>query len=500
MMITIAILFQLGLLYALALVRRPSPISFRLFLGLIITWPLLGLYFWIELPAGLPDIHFHRFFVFFLLVTAGLSAYLVQGLRRSHAGFGVLHRPLSGPASKVDLSNSLMRPTLSSGSSRPMFSARNRDETPHSTIPLVMYGFVFSMALSILHGRFIHGNSLAISSFIDATLIPLGMFYFTRRFVNSRQSLGWMLAAIVAASLLASFSGFYERVLDLTDSPFPITPHNEAGDTRYLGVPGGRAAGVLINPGVFGAVMGMGMMTCLVFLRHSQKTLTTWMLRGIMLVLGYAVLVSFTRSAWVSVGFVFLLGQCLIFKNRWKVVLAFSLLGLCLVPFFLGSILSNDLVQERVLEKENVTGRLDRSLFSFACFLEQPIFGRGPGSLDNLIKKEFPGDGFSSSHNTFMTMLVDSGLLTFAFFSGILFRWFSKTYAVIRSKRVDAFEYSATIAMAGILLIWLLTGLTLELSHFPYFVSLLWIAGAIIEQIAAGYGRTQVSADFSAQA
>lgn len=315
------------------------------------------------------------------------------------------------------------------------------------------------------------------------------MYFLTKKLVVSRQRLVWLLGAFIVAALIVCLTGLYERVLDLSESAFPISPHDEAGSTRYLGVPGGRASGVVGSPAVYGGVLGLGLLTSLCCLVHARKTPTKLLLGGVALLLAYGVLVSYTRSAWISVSIAMLFAP-FYFKGLWKVTMPVAVIAAFVIAFTWDGLQQNEIVQNRVTESDNVTGRIERFTWSWERFLERPVLGRGSGALNELMRREFPVGGFATSHNTYMTMLVDNGVLAFACFWAVVLGWMAKAIFVLRSKPHDQFEQSAVAAMVGFLAIWLLCGMSLELSYFTYYTTLFWTAGAIIErlneEIAAG--------------
>ena len=55
-MVISLILTQLVILYVLVIMTKQLPLIFRLFLALLITWPVLSLYINVDLPSGVPDI------------------------------------------------------------------------------------------------------------------------------------------------------------------------------------------------------------------------------------------------------------------------------------------------------------------------------------------------------------------------------------------------------------------------------------------------------------
>ncbi len=502
-MVILLILTELVVLYVLVIMTRQLPLIFRLFLGLLMTWPVLSLYLQIDLPAGVPDIQYSRAYVGAMMICVLISAVVARRYRR----------PLATSGSSPDRSSRIPRAMAPQGEavgSDPLTGERDevlvgarpgiagtmrrfktRQAAPPdvylgevSGIPLLVLAYVGLMGVSVLTSLATgSAASNVVAAYLDATLLPLAIYYFTRKYVDSRQRLIWLVAAITVSTLIICLTGIYENTLDLTDSPFPITPINEQGETRWLGVPGGRAAGVLENPAIYGGVMGMGMLCCLVFFVHSARRTEKLLLGCVALVLAYGVFISYTRSAWVSVAIALLFAQFYL-NGLWKVMTPLLVFGMLVLGLAWGALKQNDLVQDRVLDSENVTGRIERIAWSWDRFLERPILGRGLGGLDETMQNVFQED-FDTSHNTYLTMLVDVGVIRFALFAAVVLAWLAKAATVLRSGFRGQFEYSVVAAMVGFLLIWLLSGLSIELRLFPYFAALFWMAGALIERLNA---------------
>jgi hypothetical protein len=359
-----------------------------------------------------------------------------------------------------------------------------------SGIPFLIKVYVGLVGLSIVHSALVgNSGSTAIATFLDSTLVPLGVYFLAKQYVNSRQRLWWLMAAITASAFIVAFTGIYENTLDLAESPFPIEPINENGDTRWTGVPGGRAAGVLANPAIFGGVVGMGLLSCLALLAHCNARSKQFLFASVALVLTYGVFVCYTRSAWISVAVAILFAQFFL-GGLWKITTPLMVSAVVVLGIAWGALAKNEVVQNRVLEKDNVTGRIERIVFSWERFLEQPVLGRGPGSLDQMMQQVYQ-ENFDTSHNTFMTMLVDLGLIRFALFFAVVVRWFTQAARVIRSGLKDQFEGSVAAVMVGFFLIWLLSGMNLELNYFPFFIALFWLAGAVVERLSLHVRATE---------
>jgi hypothetical protein len=78
---------------------------------------------------------------------------------------------------------------------------------------------------------------------------------------------------------------------------------------------------------------------------------------------------------------------------------------------------------------------------------------------------------------------VDGGLFTFCSFVALVLFWLFQALQVFQRSQTGSFERSVLGVMIGTLLIYLLSGLALELKFFGFFNSLFWIAGATIESL-----------------
>jgi O-antigen ligase len=228
--------------------------------------------------------------------------------------------------------------------------------------------------------------------------------------------------------------------------------------------------------------MGVGLLISLSKLAHASGR---WKVSfaAIAMVFAYGVAVSFTRSAWLSVALALGLTQ-FYFRGMWKWTLPTGVLCLLALAIASQTLMQNDVVQDRVLDGENVSGRVERTVWGWHRFLERPFIGRGPGALDMMMAKNFKVDGFATSHNTYLTILVDNGVFLFLCCCLIVGRWTSRAWSVVANLNRNQFERSAAAALLGCIVIWLLTATSTELRYFSYYNTLIWVSGAAIECLA----------------
>ncbi len=408
---------------------------FRVLLYVIMTWPFV----WparLRLPAGIPDVAYERVLVLLAVALVVLPA--------------VVH---------------------------------------HRRLPRMgIMACIYVVSMMIILARSLWFGGLVRPEFgnvINFAILPPTIYWLTKNLVVSERHLRWLLAIIVVTASAICCTGIYERVLDLEQSPFNVTPHNEAGDTRYLGVPGGRAAGVLGNPGVFGAVMGFGVLCGLCQVVHSAPhSRTKHLFIAATALTLYGVLICYTRSAWVSVVFALFAVQFCI-KDIWKKTLPAFFVGFLLLAVLGALLADHDIIQNRVLEKDNAVGRVDRAFWCWQQFLHKPVMGWGLDSTNYLMPRMFSTVGFETSHNTFFSLMVDGGLLLSLSFVGLLLLWLTRAWSVLRTRPRDCFQRSVAAAMAGFIMIYAMSGMAMELRYYGFFNSLVWIAGATIEVIWA---------------
>ncbi len=408
--------------------------AFRLFIWLMVTWPILTLFVRIPLPAGIPDISYDRVFVLVLLCIILLEALLSK--RR------------------------LMKFT---------------------TLDILILVFVVAQLSSRVFVLWFGGMGKPdLNGLLDVILIPMVMYWIAKNLLVSRSRLKWFLCALVIACLLIALSGLYDRAV--------------GADKGWLDVPGGRAAGVMGNPAIYGATLGMGILAGLCCLAHVKGKLTQAALVAAIGVLLYGVVVSYTRSAWISVFAALFVAQFFI-SGLWKKTLPIFMLGLLLLVLMWDELPSTSPILHRALTVNTVTERLDLANVGWESFLERPFLGWGTGALNALSLSQ----ARETSHNIYLTFLVDGGLALFLSFLAAV------GYLLIRAMRVygktekSSLERNVLVAMTGSILIYLLSGLALELRYFGYFNVLFWMCAGVIDRLGAGMEQGLMNSPMKAE-
>jgi len=227
----------------------------------------------------------------------------------------------------------------------------------------------------------------------------------------------------------------------------------------------------------------MGVLASLCCVVHAERKGTQAALVATIVVLLYGAFLSYTRSAWISIAVTLFIAQFYV-KNLWRKTLPIFLVGVLLLVLAWGDLADNPMVKSRILAQDTVVGRLGLAQLAWDRFLERPLFGWGFGALNIFSLEQFG----TTSHNMFLTFLVDGGLVVFLSFSAL------SVYLLIRAIRVygmiekNSLERSVLAAMTGCIVIFLMSGLSLELRYFGYFNALFWICAGVIDRLGAVYG------------
>jgi O-antigen ligase len=404
--------------------------AFRPFILLILTWPLLNLYFRVPLPAGIPDITYDRSMVL-LLVCIIILEVLTRKRRLT----------------KITLLDIL-----------------------------VLIYFIAQLSSYVFVIWFEKTGNPDLNGLLNALLIPLMLYWLVKNLLVSRAHLKWLLYTFVIASLLICLTGLYEQAIG-------VAVFQPEWDDW-----GNRAAGVMINPAIYGSILGVGILAGFCLLYQTKRKLIRVAITLTIGILLFGVFLSYTRSAWVSVTVVLFAAQFFI-NDLWKKSLPIFMIGLLLLVFIWPTLSNSSFVKERASNTETIDTRINLLKFGWKLFLEKPIFGWGAGALNTLSQRQ----GLYSSHNIYLTFLVDGGLILFLSFStiiGYLLKKMTDIYEMLKKGRL---ERGALVSMGGFIFIFLLSGLVLELRYFGYYNAIFWICVGVIDHL-----RSMVRMDRSA--
>lgn len=396
--------------------------AFRPFIWLIVIWPLVNRYVSFPLPAGIPDITYARLMTL-LIVCIFILEVLTQKRRLKKI-------------TVLDI--------------------------------LVLIYFMAQLISYIFVIWFEKTGSPDLNSLLNALLIPLLLYWLVKNLLVSRAHLKRLLYTFVIASLLICLTGLYEQAIGV-----------------YVFQPGvydkvNRATGVMINPAIYGSILGVGILAGICLLYQTKRILIRVAIILTIGILLFGVFLSYTRSAWVSVSVVLFAAQFFI-NDLWKKSLPIFIIGILILVSIWPTLSNSSFVKERASNTETVETRIELLKFGWKLFQEKPIFGWGAGALNTMSQRR----GLYSSHNIYLTLLVDGGLTLFLSFLTIVGYLLKKMTDIYGMLKKGSLERDVLVAMIGFVFIFLLSGLAIELRYFGYYNAIFWICVGVFDYLGS---------------
>jgi O-antigen ligase len=260
-------------------------------------------------------------------------------------------------------------------------------------------------------------------------------------------------------------------------------------DTSWQGTDT-RAIATLSNPAVTGAFIGVGIVLALAVLCWDGPA-TLQRLSVVMLVVGFPGLYA-TKTRGPMLATLVAVALCLLLSGRSRLVGlgVVAVVALALVVFW-PAIRSSSTFRNRFDNRQNVEARVVLQNVSVRLAEKKPILGWGYDSFDR-VKFDVPvaSHGIplaqalqSTSHDTYLTMLVEFGLVGLALF---LLPWLPIAVRGIRWARARAPDRWIVVGALGSILVLGIDGATLDFRFFSFAPMLAWLFLGIVRRETSG--------------
>lgn len=256
-------------------------------------------------------------------------------------------------------------------------------------------------------------TATVLKSLLDLYVLAFGAFWLARALLDDEK---WLWRSTVVVALMPFYLGPVALVENLTGrSLWTIT-----GQLEWQDIGRGRAGGPFVNPISFGLVLG----TCWVLGLYAYFRLPGIKARiAVAFAIGWAALatfVTYTRGAWATV-----VGRLLLFAvaapRMRKAVLIPLVLTALVVVGYRGAIAKTEIFAKRITNVETIEGRIQAHRSLVNMVKARPLFGFGAGRYRNyqyMYGQRVTGSRFETrreapSHNTFLAIMADIGLIGF---------------------------------------------------------------------------------------
>lgn len=112
------------------------------------------------------------------------------------------------------------------------------------------------------------------------------------------------------------------------------------------------------------------------------------------------------------------------------------------------------LTGEEILGRHSLTNRIELLRAGINIFLQYPLFGVGPGNFKHIVGKylSIPNVSIAYSHNTFITVLTELGIVGFLFYIFIYFKIISEIYYFYKKSSFSLFYFYLGISFVNLLI------------------------------------------------
>lgn len=255
--------------------------------------------------------------------------------------------------------------------------------------------------------------------------------------VNSKKTFYRLLNAILLGVIIPSIVGFWQYFTDTGWYDWTMQ-HN-------------RIQGTMVHPNSFGYYLLSMIPISFALYKDKINEKRKYIYLFLIFILLFLIFATFSRGAWICL--LVIIFTYAIIKNRALIliILIASLLAYSFVPMVTERV--NDIFDPSV--DSSLTGRLNTYKRSLPAFSAAPILGHGFGSFE-AINLEYNEEAiyytFLESHNDYLRMLIELGIVGFVFYVLI---FITLLYDLIRTYlKLDKDNY-LKIYYLGAILIWI---------------------------------------------
>ncbi len=310
--------------------------------------------------------------------------------------------------------------------------------------------------------------------FLFQFFVPISLFLYLRLVPPSSSDLRLITYGLVIIVLVQAVFGVISlRCPDCLWLPYQPRPAHVFT----------RATGTLVSPEAYVMTLLFSMVMILRLALETERSRERYFLWIILAIGVLAVLISGNRTGWVVL--VLLLLLTAILERRliqWMVAAAIvgGLALLLIVPNFLQRSL------ERLQEWRQIESRITMNVAGLRLFFEKPLFGWGYASYDlydwqymqpvGQIQSTIYELAVATSHNTYLTILAETGMVGFALLLLPTLYYFLRSLLAWRK-----FQHPREmILLWAIVFMVHLSGQTADLRFFPFILAYWFFALALI--------------------
>ncbi len=264
----------------------------------------------------------------------------------------------------------------------------------------------------------------------------------------------------------------------------------------HLGRAFGCARGPMLSPVTFGLYVGVGMLSAWLWAAHSNGV-RRWLVYALLPLFLMALFFSYTRGVWLGMWLGLLTVFALTLRRYWRAAVLGGMVaaGLFVVTVKWDTLMGFQRGRETARgTRQSAILRLSFTYVSWRMFLDRPWFGvhfghfpdaKLPYLTDRSTSLDLEAIRPYSHHNTFLSLLTETGLIGLGSFLTLLWYWARTAWRIWRDTRAPEWVRMPGALLLGTLGIYIGPWLFHELSFAPIDHGLLFLVAGIAAGVDA---------------
>lgn len=341
-----------------------------------------------------------------------------------------------------------------------------------------------------------HGALLMVRVLLDggvqfhtwtmSILTPYAAYFFAKNVIQTRKQIHVLMLVLLAMSIYYNITSVAEKfhIGWLLYPHYMIEPHHE-----FVG----RSTGPFRNSGIFGNALGMLLPVHLYFIANSRRN-PVRVLVMLSMAVGFAGLYfSYTRGSWLA-GIAGLAAVAILNRKHYLRILLPLVILVPVVALFFLNLGQDQFMKERVENDDTIGSRIGTQITALRVWKDYPLFGCGsfryeefrsnyiqPINVPYLGTIRFVQFRNNPAHDMYLGPLAEDGLVGM----GLQFTIYSLIIGVVFKKfrwreKGDHFAVFMIPFFAGIVVNYLVGGLTISYRHTSILGTLFYMAAGIV--------------------
>jgi len=349
------------------------------------------------------------------------------------------------------------------------------DPKPPTWSDLALFGLAGLLLLSTFAGNWqvdVPGKVSPVWRLVAGYLMPVALYWIVRQSRVTRRGLTNVYAFLTLLGLYLAVTALAE-VAQQWWLVYP-TYIRDAG----AGIHFGRARGPVLQSQSLGLYLVICLLCAWMWRRRLGRVgqLVLIALSGLFLA---AIFFTYTRCVWMGLaaGALIVLGLCL--RRGWRPLV----LGSAVAAGLLAAVLCWDRLVglERdgsaATSRSSVRQRASFTYVSWKMFLDRPLLGVGFGQFPDAVKPYLSDRSTSlhlenirdyPHHNTFLSLLTETGLVGMGLFVAVLCGWARGAWRMYSSVSAPEWVRGQGLAMLGVLAIFVCPSMFFDLTYSPH--------------------------------